>query len=394
MVRAPGRGFSLARLAAVGWPSCRRPCVTPPSTSSGGTAHDALREPGLDRDRAALRPAGRLRFVLGLHESSVVGMATGCALGPRRARARDPAHDRRSRQRGQRARHGAGQSRAARDPRRAAGPAPHRLRAVPRGAAAGARRRLPGLGRSAGLQAQSVPASIARAYHEAVTGRGPALVIVPMDDWAAEATRAEERQRRDRWCAPGGGRPGRRRTTRGARRRRGAPALVAGAGVDDEDAGRPWSRSRSVCRAPSGRSRSAAARGSRRITGCSPATSGPTGARLRQALAPYDLVIAVGAPAFRQYAFSPGPFVEPGTRVVVVSQDPAEVHRSTADLARAAPPAAVCAALAGAVPAREAGPPEPFARPEPPEPPARGAPLRAGARLRRARRAAAAATRS
>src|SRR5262249_27173390 len=37
------------------------------------------------------------------------------------------------------------------------------------------------------VRAQDVPGSIARAWHEARTGRGPAIVIVPMDDWQAPA---------------------------------------------------------------------------------------------------------------------------------------------------------------------------------------------------------------
>src|SRR5215211_7286161 len=36
-------------------------------------------------------------------------------------------------------------------------------------------------------RAQDVPAAIDRAWHEAVAGRGPALVVVPMDDWPAAA---------------------------------------------------------------------------------------------------------------------------------------------------------------------------------------------------------------
>src|SRR4051812_35531523 len=36
-------------------------------------------------------------------------------------------------------------------------------------------------------RAQDVPGAIVRAYHEAVTGRGPAIVVVPMDDWLAPA---------------------------------------------------------------------------------------------------------------------------------------------------------------------------------------------------------------
>lgn len=33
------------------------------------------------------------------------------------------------------------------------------------------------------LRPQDVPAAIARAHHEAITGAGPAIVVVPMDDW-------------------------------------------------------------------------------------------------------------------------------------------------------------------------------------------------------------------
>ena len=43
------------------------------------------------------------------------------------------------------------------------------------------------------VRAQDVPGAIARACHEAVSARGPALVIVPMDDWSAEADRVGER---------------------------------------------------------------------------------------------------------------------------------------------------------------------------------------------------------
>src|SRR5207342_3832157 len=34
-------------------------------------------------------------------------------------------------------------------------------------------------------RAQDLPGSIRRAHHEAVTAKGPAIVIAPMDDWAA-----------------------------------------------------------------------------------------------------------------------------------------------------------------------------------------------------------------
>src|SRR4051794_23047360 len=41
-------------------------------------------------------------------------------------------------------------------------------------------------------RAEDVPGAIVRAYHEARTGRGPALVIVPMGDWTAPAPEPHE----------------------------------------------------------------------------------------------------------------------------------------------------------------------------------------------------------
>src|SRR5204863_1668128 len=42
------------------------------------------------------------------------------------------------------------------------------------------------------VRAADVPGAIVRAYWEAQTARGPAIVIVPMDDWAAPAPEAWE----------------------------------------------------------------------------------------------------------------------------------------------------------------------------------------------------------
>src|ERR687884_454226 len=39
---------------------------------------------------------------------------------------------------------------------------------------------------------QDVPGAVARAHHEAVTGRGPAIVVVPMDDWLQPAGEPHE----------------------------------------------------------------------------------------------------------------------------------------------------------------------------------------------------------
>ena len=48
---------------------------------------------------------------------------------------------------------------------------------------------------------QDVPGLIARAAHEATTRRGPALVLVPMDDWLAPAADEPLRPTRRRWTS-------------------------------------------------------------------------------------------------------------------------------------------------------------------------------------------------
>jgi benzoylformate decarboxylase len=231
-------------------------------------------------------------------------------------------------------------------------------------------------------RAQDVPGAIARACHEAVTGAGPALVIVPMDDWTAAAGEAHED------AAPV--RVLRARATDHdvvaelarlvdeAKR----PALVVGAGADDPDT---WAALVSLAerlRCPVWQESFGARAGFPQdhplFAGFLPADR----PRLRETLAPFDLVLSVGAPVFRQYRYDSGPLVEPGTRLAMVSRHPAEVHRSPVDLAVLAPPAAVCAELARIVTAREGEAPKPFARPGSPAPPAAGAPPAAAPPLR------------
>ena len=102
-------------------------------------------------------------------------------------------------------------------------------------------------------------------------------------------------------------------------------------------------------------------------------------AGLRTALAGRDVVLSVGAPVFRQYPFTSGPLVDSGTRVVVVTDDPAEAHRSPAELAVLATPAAVCAQLAERISPRDGDHQAPlFERPAPPTAPEAGERLRAG----------------
>jgi benzoylformate decarboxylase len=227
------------------------------------------------------------------------------------------------------------------------------------------------------VRAQDVPGAIARAVHESVTARGPALVIVPMDDWLAEADPAAERAAPRRVVRPRASEPAVVAELAGLVTAAARPALVVGAGADDPDT---WEAlvelaERLVCPVwqESFSSRAGFPQDHRLFAGHLPADR----TRLRETLAPHDLVLAVGAPTFRQYPYITGPFAPDGTRVVMISDDPAEVHRSSAELAVLASPGVVCAELSRLVPARDGEPPAIASRPAPPAPPASGEPMRA-----------------
>jgi benzoylformate decarboxylase len=317
-----------------------------------------------------------LRFVLALHEGSVVGMATGWAIG-RDAPALALLHTT------------AGLGNAV------GAIATARAGRVPLVIVVGQqdRRHLalePFLaGRLGGLagdypvwtdqpvRAQDVPGALARACHEAATSRGPALVVVPMDDWAAEfdgeIMAAPKRLLRladvaDHELAP------LVELLAGAR----SPAIVTGAGADWASLVSLAARLACPVFQESFGGRAGFPQDHPQYAGVLPADR----TRLRAVLGAYDVVLAVGAPVFRQYPYVPGPLVPPGTFVALVTADPAEAHRSPADLAFLAPPAAVCARLAALLPARSGAPVTPWEVPAVLEPPAGGRPLRAAHVLR------------
>jgi benzoylformate decarboxylase len=318
-----------------------------------------------------------LEFVLGLHEGSVVGMASGYAIGrgePALVLLHTTA--------------GLGNAVGAL--------ATARANRAPLVVVVGQqdRRHLayePFLaGRLAGLvgeypvrfeqpaSAQDVPAAIERAYHAAAIARGPALVVVPMDDWTAVAD--DERE-----PAAAVGPVLRASTAEGGAidalaaflTRAESPAIVAGAGADEPATWAALVELAERLVAPvfqeSFGARAGFPQDHRLFAGVLPADR----PGLRGRLAPFDTVLVVGAPAFRQAGFVAGAFAHPGLRLALVSDDPEEVYRSPAQVAVLAPPAAVCRKLAARLPQREAEPPPPLVRPAAPAPPAAGEPLSA-----------------
>ena len=225
---------------------------------------------------------------------------------------------------------------------------------------------------------QDVPAAIERAYHAAAAARGPALVIVPMDDWAEPCD--DERE-----PAAATGRV--LRATAAGDEAAAAlaaflaesltPAIVVGAGADDAATWAALAELSERLLAPVYQEAFGARAGFPQdhphFAGLLPADR----RGLRERLAGHDTVLVVGAPAFRQSFYVPGRLMQPGTRLAVVTDDPQELRRSPADLAILAPPASACAAVAARVQQRAGGAPDVPAAPGPPAPPAAGAPLRA-----------------
>jgi benzoylformate decarboxylase len=227
-------------------------------------------------------------------------------------------------------------------------------------------------------RAQDVPGAIVRAYHEAVTARGPAVVIVPMDDWSAPAPEPHETLGPALLLRSEAADPAAVEALAGVLDSASNPAIVAGAGADGYEG---WTAlialaerlNCPVFQEPFG-AQAGFPQDHPLFAGHLPSRR----ARLRETLEPHDAVLIVGTGAIRQYPYDAGPLVEPTTRLALVTQDPEEAHRSPVELAVLGAPAAICAALAEAVDAR-GGPVTPQRTPPvPPPPPDPGEPLRAG----------------
>ncbi len=192
--------------------------------------------------------------------------------------------------------------------------------------------------------ARDVPEAMARAWLEAQQHRGPAVVVVPMDDWERPADMEARSTARRLRSAVGVAAEavGELVDVVDAAR---SPALVVGADADTEASwaaivelaehlgcpvfqeafgarvGFPQDHPHYAGQLPAGRT------------------------RLRALLAAHDLVVVLGAAAFRQYPYEPGPLVEPGTRLVMVVEDEELAHHSPVDLALVGPLAGICRAV-------------------------------------------------
>lgn len=200
-------------------------------------------------------------------------------------------------------------------------------------------------------RAQDVPGAVAQAFHAAATGSGPTIVIVPMDDWDAEM---------DDTVVPApmvGARSSGVAATDVAAiaallAAAESPVLITGSGADSAEC---WSAlvqlaDRLDCPVfhEPFTARAGFPQDNPRFAGFLPAGR----AALRASLAPYDVVLVVGAALLRQYHYQPGALLPDDTRAAVISEDPAEVRRSPVDIGLVAPLAAAVQAITAAVASR------------------------------------------
>ncbi len=168
-------------------------------------------------------------------------------------------------------------------------------------------------------RAEDVPAAIARAYYIAMQApRGPALVSIPVDDW-------------DRTCEPVSprrlssvvrGEAGLIQEAAQALDRAQRPVFVVGAGVARDDA---WDEvialaerhGAAVWVSPLS-ARNSFPENHRLFAGFLPADR----EKIVSHLAPYDLLLVLGAPMFTYHVEGFGPHVPPGARVYHLTDDP------------------------------------------------------------------------
>ena len=194
-------------------------------------------------------------------------------------------------------------------------------------------------------RAEDVPLAIARAYYLAMMPpRGPVLVSVPADDWAmptepvaprrvAAALRPDPVLLAEIGAALDGAR---------------APAFVVGAAVDRDGA---WDQAVQLAERHNARVFIAPMAGTCGFPGDHALFAGhlsPMRERIVAALAPHDVVLALGAPAFTYHVDGEGPHVPPGTHAVPADRRPRHRRLGAAGQRGAVQPEAGPAGPAGA----------------------------------------------
>src|SRR5829696_416472 len=175
------------------------------------------------------------------------------------------------------------------------------------------------------VRAEDVPAAVERAYHTAMQApQGPVFVSVPMNDWDVEAEPREVREIDYRMAPSPEALDKAAQLLKSSRR----PAMVAGAGVDRAGA---WydtvtlaERLNAAVWADPMHPRAGFPQDHHLFQGHLPLSQAPIADQLSE----YDVVLVLGAPVFRYFPYVPGPPVREGTQVVHVTDNPEEASRA------------------------------------------------------------------
>ena len=174
-------------------------------------------------------------------------------------------------------------------------------------------------------RAEDVPAAIARACHIAAQEpQGPVFLSIPMDDWEAEVEPVEVRSVSTR-TAPD---PDAIRRVAGILQESNRPAIVAGDGVGRNGAWHEVVALAERLRAPVWNEPTSTRASFPQDHPFFQGHLAPSRQAVRGQLSGHDVVLALGAAVFKYYPYTPGEFVEAGTRVVQITDDPEEAARA------------------------------------------------------------------
>jgi benzoylformate decarboxylase len=221
-------------------------------------------------------------------------------------------------------------------------------------------------------RAEDVPLALAHGAHLAgLPPRGPVFVSLPMDDWGAEVDEGDARAAIDRQVS---GRtmadPEAVRALAAALDAATNPVLVAGPDIDASGA---WDLGIALAERQRLPVWASPATGGNRLgfpenhpnfRGVLPPAIGPVG----QTLEGHDLILVIGSSVFPYYPYIPGPLLPDGAKLVAITSDPDEAVRAPMGDAIVADVKLSLEALLAAVP--ESARPVPEPNPGPGEIPA------------------------
>jgi benzoylformate decarboxylase len=219
-------------------------------------------------------------------------------------------------------------------------------------------------------RAEDVPHALARAAHLAeLPPRGPVFVSIPMDDWAKEVDDdAVAHQTTRSVGGKAGADPTAVRELAGALAAASNPVFVAGPEID---ASGGWDAAVALAERLRLPVWASPATGGGRIgfpedhpafQGALPPAVGP----LSETLAGHDLILVAGSSVFPYYPNIPGPLLPEGARLVAITSDPDEAARAPMGDAIVADVALTLEALLAEVDESDGDQPPRRAEPEPP----------------------------